>query len=132
MSGNSTLPDDPSDRTEGDLLGLLVNLNGPNAKRPTPQQFEEFHAANPQVYRALVDAAREYRRATGQLQCGMSLLYERARWVLEVETTETQPKLNNNWQAFYARLLMDREEDLAGMFHLRRSAADNWNTSNAA
>lgn len=93
----------------------------------TPDEaFERFHANNPHVYDVLVRAARLYREQTGHAKCGMSLLYGRARWVLAVETDEGDPGLNNNYMAYYARLVMALEPDLDGMFDLRRSEADAW------
>lgn len=88
------------------------------------EAFEEFHRTNPHVYDELVRSARLYREQTGREQCGMSLLFGRVRWVLSLRTEGDAFKLNNNFAPFYSRLLMEREPDLAGMFHLRRALAD--------
>ncbi len=90
----------------------------------TADAFEAFHAANPHVYTELVKSARTYREQTGRQKCGMSLLFGRVRWVLSLRTEGDAFKLNNNFAPFYSRLLMEREPDLAGMFDLRRSIAD--------
>ncbi len=90
----------------------------------TADAFEAFHAANPHVYDELVRSARTYREQTGRTKCGMSLLFGRVRWVLSLRTEGDAFKLNNNFAPFYSRLLMEREPDLAGMFDLRRSIAD--------
>jgi hypothetical protein len=90
------------------------------------QRFEEFHKENPAVYSTLVWLAKQWARRTGNRKLGIKTLYERARWELELDTTDQNPKLNNNFTAFYARLLMLNEPDLAGMFDLRASEADAW------
>jgi hypothetical protein len=90
-------------------------------------RFEEFHKANPHVYSTLVWLAKQWRRRTGGRKLGIKTLYERARWELQLDTNDPDAlKLNNNWTAFYARLIMLQEPDLAGTFDLRSSAADEW------
>lgn len=92
----------------------------------TAEQFEQFHAENPRVYRVLVQIAREWRKRTGRTRLGIGALYERARWEIAITTSDPSFKLNNDYRAFYARLIMARETDLAGMFNLRTSEADKW------
>jgi hypothetical protein len=90
----------------------------------TPQeQFDEFHAENPHVYDELVRSARST-ASRPAAKCGMSLLFGRVRWVLALRTEGDAFKLNNNYAPFYSRLIMAQEPDLAGMFDLRRSYAD--------
>lgn len=90
------------------------------------EQFEQFHDENPRVYTVLVTLAREWIRRTGHHKLGIATLFERARWEIAIATNDPDFKLNNNYRAFYARLLMRQETDLAGMFELRRSEADEW------
>lgn len=87
-------------------------------------KFDEFHRSNPHVYMVLVRLAREWVRRTGTHRLGIKTLYERARWEIAISTSDPDFKLNNNFTAYYARLIMIREADLWGMFELRRSAAD--------
>lgn len=88
--------------------------------------FLAFHAANPHVYDVLVSEARRW-RATGREKYGIDMLFNRARWVLSIETTGEPFKLNDHDRSFYARLIMARESDLVGIFDLRRAAeADAW------
>jgi hypothetical protein len=87
------------------------------------ERFEQFHRDNPHVYRVLVQLAREWVRRTGRRKVGIAALFERARWELSIQSSET-PKLNNDYRAYYARLIMRDEPDLADLFELRRSAAD--------
>lgn len=90
------------------------------------EQFEQFHADNPRVYTVLVQLAREWVRSTRHHKLGIATLFERARWEIAIATNDPEFKLNNNYRAFYARLIMRNETDLDGMFELRRSAADEW------
>ena len=87
------------------------------------QKFWEFHLARPEVYRILVGLARHWRERRGsESVCGIGALYEVARWEVGLRSLpgEEPPKLSNNHRAYYARLLMDRNPDLAGIFRLRR------------
>jgi hypothetical protein len=90
---------------------------------PAESAFREFNTANPIVYRKLVEFALQA-RATGRKHFGMKALFERLRWWSQVETRGDEYKLNNNYTAFYARMLMDRNPELGGFFELRRSVAD--------
>jgi hypothetical protein len=90
----------------------------------TADRFDAFHQDNPHVYAALVRLAREWVARTGRRQLGMKALFERARWDLVIETSDPDFVLNNDYTAYYSRLIMAREPDLDGIFALRRSAAD--------
>lgn len=90
------------------------------------EQFEQFHTDNPDVYRILVQLAHQWITRTGSRKLGIATLYERTRWQIAVATSDPNYKLNNNFRAFYARLIMCREPALAGMFDLRESVADEW------
>lgn len=89
---------------------------------PLEAAFWKFHRANPHVYALLVRLAREWKDQTGR-PLGIKALFERARWEYSVRTTESAPALNNNHTAFYARLMMQREADLRGIFHTREQRA---------
>ena len=90
------------------------------------KKFELFHASNPHVYSALVALARKFRAKNRSAQTGIAMLYEVLRWeyYLNIDT-EDDFKLCNNYKAFYARLIMQNEPDLQGIFNLKRSVADN-------
>lgn len=90
------------------------------------RRFDEFHADNPRVYAVLVRLAREWVNSTGRRKLGIKTLYERARWEIALATSDADFKLNNNFTAFYARLIMAQEPDLDGLFDLRTSEADEW------
>lgn len=102
-------------------LDLVTLLCGPTS---LVQRFRDFHENNPIVYATLVRLAREWVRQTGRRRLGIAALWERMRWELSIKTTEESPRLNNDYKAFYSRLIMAQEEDLAGVFETRASVAD--------
>ena len=97
-------------------------------RHPNTEAFLTFHTANPHVYDNLVRFTREAKRA-GLTKVGLSTLLGRCRWYLQIETTTDDAyRLNDHTGPYYARLIMRREPDLAGMFDLRDAIADedNW------
>jgi hypothetical protein len=90
------------------------------------ERFEQFHEDNPDVYRVLVRLAREWIARHGTRHLGIGQITEVARWEISMATSDPDFKLNNNYRAFYARLIMVENPDLAGVFDLRFSEADEW------
>lgn len=83
------------------------------------RRFLAFHEANPQVYLELRTMAREA-KAAGKQRIGMAMLFEVLRWNRLLDTRDSTPfKLNDHYTSRYARLLMEREPELAGMFEVR-------------
>lgn len=93
---------------------------------PIAERFAEFHAKSPEVYSTLVALARQWVAKTGRRRLGIATLFERARWELAISTSDPDFKLNNSYRAYYARLIMRAEPDLADLFATRESAADAW------
>ena len=85
--------------------------------------FRRFHADNPHVYATLVKLARRWRRSRPRRKCSTKMLFETARWYLDLRGAGEPIALNNNYTAFYARLIMDQEPDLQGIFETRRQRA---------
>lgn len=85
--------------------------------------FHEFHHQNPQVYKRLVSYANKV-LATGRTRYGIKTLYEVLRYRTDLETTGKEFKLNNNFTAYYARMMMVRGDIPEGFFELRSSRAD--------
>jgi hypothetical protein len=81
-----------------------------------------FHARNPHVYRFAVRVCR-YMKARGLKHYGTKAVWEVMRFKY-LETTGDIYKLNNNYTAFYSRLIMAQEADLAGFFETRESPHD--------
>jgi hypothetical protein len=116
----------------GASAALGNNSAGKQSIKPltTTELFEVFHQANPQVYAVMVRLAREYRARHAGVECGINLLAGRVRWEFSMTiTSDDEFKLNDHHMPFYARLIMGRETDLAGIFELRRSVADAWSAS---
>lgn len=86
-------------------------------------RFDSFHALNPHVYVAIVSLARELRRQ-GWAKAGMKQIFEQLRWRFAVATRGDAWRMNNNYTAHYARLVMSREPDLAGFFETRERKTD--------
>src|SRR5262245_64441486 len=80
--------------------------------------FEKFHAENPQVYVELRTLAFRWKRKNGR-RCGMKMLFEVLRWHQGIKTKGDEFKLNNNYHALYARMLMENEPELDGLFEIR-------------
>lgn len=93
---------------------------------PTPTVSEAAFLAhceaNPHIYETLRRFALEAKRA-GRSRIGIAAIFERVRWYTQVETRDDTFKLNNNWRSYYARLLMEREPELAGLFETRKLRA---------
>lgn len=87
--------------------------------RDLEEEFWEFHRQNPHVYAALRERALGLRRM-GHKRYSIKTLLEVERWHTDMQTApDAKYKLNNNHAPFYARLLMEREPELAGLFETR-------------
>lgn len=86
------------------------------------EAFERFHRENPHVYEQLKRLAFKLKNR-GVRRWGCKALYEVLRYEAAVQTSAPAGsyKLNNSFTAYYARLLMEQEPDLAGFFETRES-----------
>lgn len=80
-------------------------------------QFDAYVRDHPHVYEAMVRLARQAKDA-GRTRIGAKALWERMRWDLWIATGKT-PQLDNNMVSRMARLIAQREPDLAGLFTFR-------------
>lgn len=93
--------------------------DAPPRKRSIAERFEDFHRDNPQVYAELLKLAKRA-AARGCTRLGIKCLWESVRYNLSVSTYSPDGyKLNNDFTARYARLLMEQEPELAGLFETR-------------
>lgn len=81
-------------------------------------RFSRFHRENPDVYAELLALALAGRRR-GLKRLGIGSLFEVIRWNRALATVGEPFKLNNSYRSRYARLLMEREPELAGVFETR-------------
>jgi len=89
------------------------------------EKFEAFHRANPKVYEELKRLAMIL-VARGHKKIGIAMLYEQMRWQWFEQTTDVSGfKLSNNHRAYYARLLMQQEPVLAGVFTIKSINQDS-------
>ena len=82
------------------------------------QQFENFHNTNPHVYETLVRLTRTA-KSKGKEKIGIGMLWEVLRWESFIQTNDSTYKLNNDYRSRYARMIMDKEKDLSGIFEVR-------------
>jgi hypothetical protein len=106
---------------------IVVGMTTHTLQTPA-EKFEAFHRMNPGVYALLVALTRQYVQETGHRKVGFSLVYGAARWQWAIQTRDeaSEQKLNNNYAPFYARMIMGRVQDLAEVYDLRTSVADDW------
>lgn len=84
--------------------------------------FWLFHQGNPDVLDALVNLARQAKHA-GAAQYGIGALFEVLRWSrLMAKRPGEEFRLNNNYRAYYARLIMSLYPYLSGFFETRVQA----------
>ena len=98
----------------------LMPLEDVDEKLSLEERFELFHARNPQVYETLRDLALDL-VDRGKTKIGIAMIYEVLRWQHAMRTKDDNGyKLNNDFRSRYARLIMDNEPRLAGVFETRR------------
>ena len=82
------------------------------------RRFREFHRDNPEVYDELMVLVRQA-IARGRKKIGIKMLWEVVRWNRFLRTTDEKYKLNNNYHSRFARLIMEKEPGLQGIFEIR-------------
>lgn len=85
--------------------------------------FQKFHKQNPHVFIRLREMALTMKRH-GRSRLGIKMLFEVLRWERMLETSGDEFKLNNNYSAFYARMLEETTPELKGIFATRKSISD--------
>ena len=86
--------------------------------------FEKYNDENPHVLVVLERFTREAFEK-GHAHIGIDFVHARARWYTSIETKGDDFKLSNRWRPFFARLIMQRNPDMRGVFRLRKAAADS-------
>ena len=93
---------------------------------PKLLKFWDFHRGNPVVLAMLRQyalVAKERKRD----RYSIAIITEVIRWHVDIETSGSEFKLNNSYQAYYARLLMHYEPDLKHFFRTCKvPGEDKW------
>lgn len=90
------------------------------AEHPYWESFCAFHLKNPWVYSELVSMTRDL-VDRGHDTVGMGMLFEVLRWGSMMKTEdESGLKLPNSYRSLYARMIMELEPELDGVFNLSR------------
>lgn len=84
-------------------------------------RFEDFHRRHPEVYAELLRLCRQW-RLTGHTAWSIKGAFEVLRWqrhIAGLADDHEAYRLNNNYTARYARLLVREHPELEGLFELR-------------
>lgn len=109
------IPDAPEPRDA--LTSRAVGVDEPSIE----SDFWTFHEQHPAVYAEIVRLCREW-RGRGRERWSIDGAFEVIRWqrrLAGLPDDREAYKLNNNYRSRYARLVMDREPDLEGIFEVR-------------
>ncbi len=79
---------------------------------------QDFHDSNPHICDILVKETLRLRYA-GVTHISMDKLFGTVRWSEHITTVDDKFKMNNNYSSFYARLVMEKEPLIEGMFAIR-------------
>jgi hypothetical protein len=87
------------------------------------ERFWDFHNQNPKVYEELIKLTRQA-HSKGRRKIGMQMLFEVIRWNKILQTTDDDFKLNNDYAAYYSRLIMKEHPEFKNMFETRKVRGD--------
>ena len=84
-------------------------------------KFLAYHNSNPEVYTALEEMTQQL-IIRGRTRIGIGFLCEVLRWnhLMKTNDPNSDFKINNNYRAHYARLLIAHHPDWAEFFELRQ------------
>jgi len=84
------------------------------------ERFRLWVFANDHVIELFLKFAREA-RAAGKSRIGIGAIAERVRWEVYIYRKEADPwKINNSYRSRIARLLVQRDPSLDGLFEFRK------------
>jgi alpha-acetolactate decarboxylase len=82
-------------------------------------RFKKYHAANPHVYDAFVEFARQMKSA-GHNKYSASAIIQRIRWEMDIKTTGKPFKIDDSFTPIYGRLADYQHPDLRKFFGFRK------------
>lgn len=92
---------------------FMSYINTPVGKRSL-----NFDNENPEIYELFKKCAYKAQKA-GHKKYSANGIFEYIRWKLIVEKKH-EYKMNNNYRAYYARKLMNEDDNFIGFFEIRR------------
>lgn len=91
----------------------------PRKRMTQAEKFEEWRKQNGEAIALYLRFARQM-KASGRKHYGMKAIAERVRWEMTVGRTDGEAfKVNNNYTAYIARLLVELDPSLSGLFEFR-------------
>jgi hypothetical protein len=90
-----------------------------NADQNAVERFLQYNEKNPHVYELFKKYSLEAKNA-GRKRFSVWLIANRIRWYTNIETTGKDFKINNDYLAFYSRLLIAENPDLDGLFLMKK------------
>jgi hypothetical protein len=101
----------------------MTEQNPPTTVDRIQLKFTKFQAANPHIYDALVTQAREMKASLiergKEPKVGINTVAAFVRWHSATPEQTEELKFPESLNTHYARLIMEREPDLAGFFRQR-------------
>lgn len=89
------------------------------------ERFFKFHESNPKIFDLYKRFALELKQS-GRVRYSSMMILQRIRWHVEVETNDTEFKVNNNHAPCYARLLMLYDSHYRKVFKRRARLPGDW------
>ena len=86
------------------------------------ERFAAYHAAHPDVFQAFERHAQAM-RATGRRRYSQWTIVQAIRWSHDIQHGAESFKINNDFIALYARLMIHEHPDFADFFELREMKA---------
>ena len=83
------------------------------------EAFNEFHSANPSVYRYFKEYFFYLHKRKGWQRVSGKLIIERLRWEIIVMTNDSDFKIDNNFTSHYVRLFISEHPEYERCFELR-------------
>jgi hypothetical protein len=87
------------------------------------RNFFKYHYENPDVYCLFKQYAQQMKNS-GRRRYSAKAIFERVRWHYDILTTGDDFKINNNYTAMYARLMIVEDNSWMNFFQLRKFMPD--------
>ncbi len=101
-------------------MSIATRLANNDPLSELEEAFFEFHRRNPGVYTLFREFTVQMKKVGRKTYSCHSILH-RVRWETAIQTdSDDGLKINNNFSAYYSRLLMDNEKNLKGFFRTRK------------